>query len=301
MARRPTIFFVGQHVREISRSHAISDALFAHMVAFESHLVARLTRPQLPLRMSASTPPLPLDLPFVIDAERVAEDVNFRAFGVTLNGRAEYVRSQELWQQQLSERLRKFEISDKTILPPDRGTVIGRYRVSFEAPVPPQYMPEQRARLARANLTTTEDGYAPVEALIACTIELDRDGRVRRHVEQLAVDPFAVTATIAHFEYVFARQMAVRRDDGLLAVPTSYWLSLRELTRRELNEVVVQSRRGTDLSALQGGQADAEVSDEEFERWFAVYLGRNFLAGGAIGAVAYGLVRALKEGADLLG
>ena len=261
-----------------------------------------------PPRMSSSVPlsELTESLPFAVGPELLSEAVEYRGFGVSLQGRSEYTSAQAAFERQIPSRLRHFAVSDVQLLPADgRGLMVGRYTVSFAAPVPPQYMPEQRRRLARANLTRTADGLAPVEARIACTLRIDpTTGLVLSHTESLAVDPFAVTATIAHFEYCYARQLALSvsaaETPGPLDIATAYYRALRELTRRELDWVVKENRRGSDVAALQGGDPDADVTDAEFERWFAVYVGRNFVAGGALGAVAYLAIRALREGAGLL-
>ena len=42
-----------------------------------------------------------------------------------------------------------------------------------------------------------------------------------------------------------------------------------------------------ELRAIAGG----DLTDEEFERWFALFVARNFLIGGAIGAVAVAALR----------
>ena len=249
---------------------------FLLVVAF-SHLSLKAHTPRrTPRMMSAPFPALADALPFDIDSTLLSDDIQYRGFGVSLEGRDEYTSVQSAFERQIPARLRKFTVSDMTLLPADgRGVMVGRYTVSFEAPVPPQIMPEQRRRLARANLTRTADGRAPVEARVACTLQIDpTTGLVCRHTETLAVDPFAVTATIAHFEYCYARQLALyaARSDGaklsLLTVAVAYVRALRELTRRELNEVVKENRRNSDeLSVLTGGDIDADVSDEEFNSW----------------------------------
>ena len=62
----------------------------------------------------------------------------------------------------------------------------------------------------------------------------------------------------------------------------------RELTRRELEEVKRLAGSGDDeLRAIAGG----DLTNEEFERWFALFVARNFLIGGAIGAVAVAALR----------
>ena len=113
---------------------------------------------------------------------------------------------------------------------------------------------------------------------------LDGEGRVVRHTERLAVDPFAVDATIAHFELCYARCLAVESNSPLAPV-VAYWRALRELTRQELDEVVRRSRTD-ELRVLEGG-GDGGVTDEEFERWFFGFVGKNLVAGGAMGAALY--------------
>ena len=162
------------------------------------------------------------------DPQLVAPDVEYRGFGVRLNGRQAYVDAAAAWRQALPERLRSLEVSEKVVLPPDaRSIVAARYRVGFDAPVPPQVLPAQRARVRRAELQLTPEGLVPVSARVACTLQLDAEGRVVRHTEELAVDPFAVYATIAHFELVYARRLAL--DSPRVA---AYCGALRELTRQ---------------------------------------------------------------------
>ena len=173
-----------------------------------------------------------------------------------------------------------------------------------------QVLPAQRARIANANLTRTADGLIPVEARIAATLEIDRDtGKVRRMTEELAVDPFAVTATVAHFEFVFARRLVLLQldqadgcTDGRVAAgglgdlvlrARSYWATLRELTRQELSEIVRRQRQESD--ELRVLDADGGVSDEEFERWFAGFVVKNFAIGGGFGAVLYFTAKALRD------
>eukprot|EP00966_Prymnesium_polylepis_P160672 3713789-Prymnesium_polylepis.1 len=226
-------------------------------------------------------PALEQTLPFVRDPALVAPDVEYRGFGVTLRGRAAYVEAANAWHVALPARLRSFEVSEKIVLPPDaRSIVAARYRVGFEAPVPPQVLPAQRSRVARAELRLTPDGLVPVGAKVACTLVLDAEGRILRHTEALAVDPFAVDATIAHFEFAFARLRAIDYGGGLVG---AYWGALRELTRQELDEVVRRSR-SDELQVLEG---DGGVTDEEFERWFVGFIAKNLVAGGAIGAALY--------------
>ena len=58
----------------------------------------------------------------------------------------------------------------KTVLPPDsRRQVTARYSLAFEAPVPPQVLPAQRARLLRAGVPTS--GSVAVRATIVGTSE----------------------------------------------------------------------------------------------------------------------------------
>jgi hypothetical protein len=235
--------------------------------------------------------------PFVREAD-LDDSCEYQGFGIRLSGREACNKAFSSWKGQLPVRLRNFAVSDITVLPPDARSVISaRYTVSFEAPVPPQVLPAQRARIASANLTRTADGRVPVKARIAVTILVDsKTGKVKRHTEALAVDPFAVTATIAHFEYVYARQLSLRIpqavDESILARVVSYWATLRELTRQELDEIVRRSRPD-ELVVLEG--ADTGVTDSEFERWFTGFVVRNFLVGGAFGAALYYSSRALRE------
>ena len=200
------------------------------LVAPASHRPAAVVRAALSSVISSEStlPLLEESLPFVSDPELVAPDVEYRGFGVRLDGRQAYIDAATAWRQALPTRLRALEISEKVVLPPDaRSIVAARYRVGFEAPVPPQVLPAQRARVSRAELELTPEGLVPVSARVACTLLLDAEGRVVRHTEALAVDPFAVDATIAHFELAYARRIAL---DPRRVV--AYWGALRELTRQ---------------------------------------------------------------------
>jgi len=235
------------------------------------------------------------ELPFVQNEELLAHDITYSGFGFECAGRDSYAAACTAWQRELPTRLHNFHISDKTFLPADsRGVINGRYKISFLAPVPPQLLPAQRARVMQANLTRTTDGLVAVCATIACTVQLDKSGRVRAFTEYLAIDPFAVTATIAHFELCYARTIATLRNQrSPLAITRAYWAALRELTRRELEEVKRQAVADDDeLRALDGG---GELSDGDFERWFAVFVVRNFAVGSAIGALAYVVLRTVRD------
>ena len=258
-----------------------------------------LSRSRHPNACVAFSDPLPAisdQLPFLCDYEALGEDVVYKGFGATLLGRDQYVATSRAWREDLPNRLRALHIRDKVVLPPDaRGFISARYVIAFEAPVPPQILPAQRARVANAALERTADGKVCVEARVACTVQLDSKGRVIRHTEALAVDPFAVTATIAHFELVYARHLAVaigRAHPSPLDAAIAWWVALRELTRQELDEVVRRSR-SDELVVLEG--ADEGVSDAEFNEWFAVFVGRNFLSGALIGATAYYALKTIGE------
>lgn len=246
-----------------------------------------------------------------LSPDEVAEDIQYAGFGVNLRGREAYVRAAQKWQSKLPMRLQKFTVDSVTVLPPDaRSLVAARYRVTFEAPVPLQVLPAQRARIANANLTRTSDGLVPVEARVAVSLEIERaTGKVRRFSESLAVDPFAVTATIAHFELIYARRLIVLlleaeggQGDGsgvawtteLTLRARAYWGALRELTRQELSEIVRRQSRESDELRVLGGD-DGSVSDAEFERWFTGFVVKNFAIGGGFGAILYVAAKALRE------
>lgn len=238
------------------------------------------------------------ELPFISSDSVLAEDIVYRGYGAELRGRSVYQAAVDAWSRELPTRLNSFEVADKVVLPADsRGRINGRYKLRFLAPVPPQVLPAQRERVLQANLTRTADGLVAVEATIACTLQLDSNGRVTSCAEYLTIDPFAVTATIAHFELCYWRALVASSSSSQspLAIAQAYWAALRELTRRELEEVKKQATAEDDeLRALDGG----ELSNSDFERWFAIFVARNFLAGGAIGAVAYAVARTVKEAAE---
>lgn len=245
------------------------------------------------------------ELPFVVSSSLLTNGTfSYEGFGARYASRRAYRAAAEAWRARLPERLRGFTVSDVVVLPPDaRGVVACRHRLAFDAPVPPSFLPAQRARIASAQLTRTADGLVPVEAVVASTLWLDGEGRVARIVEQLAFDPSSVTETIAHYEINYARRMALLAEpggtaaiDSPIAVARAWWGSLRELTRRELDEN--NARSASDEQRVLGG--GEPLSDAEFDRVFAVFVGKNFLAGGAIGGAVYLAARALRENAQNL-
>ena len=109
-------------------------------------------------------------LPF-LGEELLAEDVRYSGLGVTLQGRDAYAAATAAWSRVLPQRLGRLQCERKTVLPPDsRRRVTARYSLEFEAPVPPQVLPAQRARLLRAGVPTS--GLVAVRATIVGTIEL---------------------------------------------------------------------------------------------------------------------------------
>ena len=272
--------------------------LLACWIAQASALQAVLRTPsrsaagRTPLLFCTERPPLE-EIPFLCDGTLLADNIKFRGYGQHITGRTDYLAASTAWRDMLRQKLQAFEVTDVVVLPPDaRSVVSARYMVSFEAPVPPQVLPGQRARVAQAQLSLTDEGLLPVSARIAVVLQLDSEGRVVSHSESLAVDPFAVGATIAHFELVYARRLAVSSGSAL-AIATAYWAALRELTRQELDEIVRRSRTD-ELAVLQGGRDDG-VTDAEFERWFLRFVGGNFLAGSAIGAALYYALKGLAQ------
>jgi len=108
-------------------------------------------------------------LPY-LGEERLAADVRYSGLGVTLRGRDAYAAATAAWRQLLPQRLRALRCERKTVLPPDsRRQVTARYSLEFEAPVPPQVLPAQRARLLRAGVPTS--GSVAVRATIVGTSE----------------------------------------------------------------------------------------------------------------------------------
>ena len=108
-------------------------------------------------------------LPY-LGEELLAEDVRYSGLGVTLRGRDAYAAATAAWSQQLPQRLRALRCERMTVLPPDsRRQVTARYSLEFEAPVPPQVLPAQRARLLRAGVPTS--GSVAVRATIVGTSE----------------------------------------------------------------------------------------------------------------------------------
>lgn len=232
-------------------------------------------------------------LPF-LSSSQLAERVTYTGLGRYLVGREAVASAASRWRSTLPTRLEGFAVEGKTILPPDsRGVVSCRYKLSFTAPVPPAVLPGQRRRLDAAKLTYTADGRTRVTAIVAAQLQLDQAGRVSRHTETLLADPFAVTTSIAHFELLNARAIALAATPPIVREPLAYWDALRAMMRIELEESVRRSRTD-ELAVLEG--ADASVSDEEFEAQFRLYIARIFLLGAAGPAVVFAIARLLREG-----
>ena len=156
-----------------------------------------------------------------------------------------------------------------------------RYKLAFDAPVPPAVLPGQRRRLEAARLTVSADGRTRVTASVVGTLALDPEsGRVRRISERLVGDPLAVETSIAHFELLNARAVA-RLPDALpppAREPLAYWDALRRMMRIELEVVPCEREQSDELSVLTD---DGGVTDDDFEASFKAYLLRIFLLGAA--------------------
>lgn len=233
-------------------------------------------------------------LPFLgAKAELLSNDVTYTGLGQSFFGRDEYVAAAGQWRDVLPSRLRNLECYDKILLPPDaRGVVSCRYRLSFDAPVPPAVLPGQRRRLDAAQLERTADGRTRVAAIVSATLELDETGRVRSHSETLVADPFAVTTSIAHFELLNARAVALLDVPAMAREPFAYWEAMRGMMRIELEE---SSRltRSDEAAVLDGGRS-AGVSDEEFEAKFRLYIAQIFAIGFCLPAGAFLAAKLLR-------
>lgn len=222
-------------------------------------------------------------LPFIINPDLLADSVVYSGLDSRLVGKAAYLEAARAWSTVLPQRLRAFEVDSMTTLPPDgRRVVCARYLLRFQAPVPPQVLPAQRARLARARLEITADGWVVVTAQISTTLTLDPSGRVVRHTETLVADPFSVTNSIAHFNLLKARAHARGGAPSALSEPVAYWAALRGMMRIELEEAVRRSQ-SDELAVL----TDASVTDEQFEQAFRWFILQNLLAGAALPATVY--------------
>ena len=148
--------------------------------ALTARAAARHRSPRCAEKPNAGAAQLELDrlaeaLPFLSD-DIMAEDIVYSGLGLTFEGRAAYAAAASSWSRTLPERLRSWACTSKTVLPPDaRRRVSARYSLEFEAPVPPQVLPAQRARLLAAKLPTS--GLVPVRATVVGTLELDAEGR----------------------------------------------------------------------------------------------------------------------------
>ena len=263
-------------------------------------LLRQPLRRSLPMNAVDTLEALSSELPFLTTADLLSEDVEYTGLGLTLSGRDACMAAASCWSASLPERLRDFTIEDLTVLPPDgRGIVYCRYRISFDAPVPPAVLPGQRRRLAAAQLTI-KGGRTRVSALVAANLQLDGDGRCRKFRETLVADPFAVETSIAHFELLNARAIALEplsSKTPLVREPLAYVSALRGMMRLELEEAKRRSR-SDELSVL---EVDDGVSDDEFEAQFRVYMLRIFALGFMPGAAAFALAKLLRAAVDGIG
>ena len=211
-------------------------------------------------------------MPYLARAELLADDFEYEgplASG-PVRSRDAYVSLATRLERELPARLRGLSL-DATAAPLGAASARCRTSLRFSAPVPPQVLPAQRARLEAAGLPAGGGG-ANIEAraTLATTLTFDDAGRVRRRVDELVDDPFDALATIAHFELVYASRAAAGAP-----APLAYLLTLREITRNELRQA-----------------APAETEDErDFDRFFAVFVARNLALGGVLGGVLYGFLR----------
>ena len=174
--------------------------------------VSRRARPLAASASAATLDALSEQLPFLDAEELLADDVSYRGLGLSLSGRADVCAALGRMRATLPSRLPNFECTDKTLLPPDaRNVVTCRYKLSFDAPVPPAVLPAQMRRLDAAQLVRTADGRTRVTAIVAASLQLDdATGRVRRLSETLVADPFEVTASIVRRAPLATRPHPIR-------------------------------------------------------------------------------------------
>ena len=236
-------------------------------------------------------------LPFLPD-ELLADDAQYNGLGLSLSGRSACAAAASRWRASLPSRLQNFAVEDMTVLPPDgRRIVTCRYRISFDAPVPPAVLPGQRRRLDAAQLTIV-DGRTRVSALVSASLQLDGDGKCKRFREALVADPFAVTTSIAHFELLNARAIALEplaSKNPIMREPLAYWSALRGMMRLELEEA--RKRASTDSLGFVDGDFEG-VSDEVFEAEFRVYMVRIFALGFLPAGAAFAVGKLVKAAVE---
>ena len=153
---------------------------------------------------SADLSAISRSLPFITNASLLSDDVQFRAPLSRCRGRDEYVRLMRAWRSDVPARLSGFSAAPATVLPLSNDTLRCRYTARFVAPVPPQILPAQRARMARAGLLGRRT--ANVSVTTSVLLRLDARGRIASHTEERVDDPFDALATIAAFEWLLARK-----------------------------------------------------------------------------------------------
>lgn len=207
-------------------------------------------------------------LPFVLDPGLLSEDVVYEGPLETIQGRSEYLAAMRNWSARLPERLEGFRVTGVDAWALQPGEVVCRWSCQFVAPLPPT----ARLRGLPAGMIVLPGNCIAVEAQLRASLELDADGRVVRHVEEVA-SGYGMADTVARYELLTAR-----RPDTENPVAW-YWRVLRATTLEE-------------LSARSGGRA----KQGELEWRFYEMVLRNFAAGALLGVVIYACYRALNAG-----
>lgn len=228
----------------------------------------------MPLASSSEPPAGPsrgagFGLPFVLDPTSVTEDVKYDGPLLSLQGREAYLEAMGSWRENMPKRLEYFKTTDMNVWSLGPGELTARWTCEFVAPLPPT----ARLRGLPKGMVVLPGDRAAVFAGMRATLELDPEGRIRSHREEI-VAGFGVADAIARYELLTARRL------DSVDPAQWYWRVLRATTLEELAD----STKGL-------------AGQDELEDLFSEMVLRNFAYGLVIGALIVTAVRFLLGGA----
>mmetsp|Transcript_32004 Transcript_32004/g.90827 ORF Transcript_32004/g.90827 Transcript_32004/m.90827 type:complete len:404 (-) Transcript_32004:248-1459(-) len=220
--------------------------------------------------VASPTPVGPLDAlrqsyPFFTDPLLLSEDIVYSGPLQELKGREKYLNAMQAWRENLPARLAEFQVTNANLYQVQPGSVQGKCSFSFVAPLPPG----SRDRGLPEDMEVLPGDKGRVSTSLRSDITLDAKGRITSHTE-IITDGYDVPGTISRYEFLTARNLG---EPG----PAWYWKVLRSTTIEEQD-------------VFAGGQ----MSKQELEDSFRNMVTRNFTTGLLLGAVMYGLLKALQ-------